>query len=153
MIKRIKKGCISISISIICGFICGKFVYKIYESDNKDVFNNNKIYLIKGGTYNSYESMRAKTIGYDYVFYEQEGEYNSILGITKNEKNINKIIKLYNIDADIKEFYLNNSKINNKINEYDKLLLKVNDENEIKKIVNLMLKEYKNNDVVLSKNY
>lgn len=153
MLKRIKKGFISIFISVLCGFISGKAVYYIYQNENEDVFNNNKIYLIQNGTYSSYENMRAKTIGYDYVFYEDELGYNSIVAVTKNRKNIEKIIKLYNINADVIEYYLNNNEINNKINEYDKELEKENDKNKQKEIIKLMLEIYKNNKVTLSKSY
>lgn len=153
MIKKIKRGLISVSISMLCGFICGKFIYKIYESENSDIFNNNKVYLINSGSYNSYENMRTKTIGYDYVFYEDNGQYNSIIGVTKNKDNIDKILKLYNIDAEVREFYINDNNVNNKIIEYDNLLLKENDNNKIKEIVELMLKEYKNSKIILSKNY
>ena len=120
---------------------------------NEDVFNNNKIYLIQNGTYSSYENMRAKTIGYDYVFYEDELGYNSIVAVTKNKKNIEKIIKLYNINADVIEYYLNNNEINKKIDEYDKELEKENDQNKQKEIIKLMLEIYKNNKVTLSKSY
>lgn len=153
MIKRIKKGFISIFISVLCGFISGKVVFYIYQNENKDVFNNNKIYLIQNGTYSTYENMRAKTIGYDYVFYEDELGFNSIVGVTKNKKNIEKIIKLYNIDAEVIEYYLKNEKINNEINDYDKELEKENDPNKQKELIKLMLEIYKNNKVTLSKSY
>lgn len=153
MIKRIKKSFISIFISVLCGFISGKVVFYVYQNENEDVFNNNKIYLIQNGTYSTYENMRAKTIGYDFIFYEDELGFNSIVGVTKNKKNIEKIIKLYNIDAEVIEYYLNNEKINNKINDYDKELEKENDPNKQKELVKLMLEIYKNNKVTLSKSY
>ena len=61
--------------------------------------------------------------------------------------------KLYNINADVIEYYLNNDEINNKINEYDKELEKEKDQNKQKEIIKLMLEIYKNNKVTLSKSY
>lgn len=153
MKKRIKRGLLSISLSILCGFLCGKLVYNIYSDKTDLILDNNKIYLIQEGSYSSYENMRASTIGYDYAYYEDNGKYNSIIGITKNKENINKIKDMYNKDVIVTEYYLDNEKLNDKIDEYDNKLLLETDNDNIKNLISSMLNTYKEEKLNLVKVY
>ena len=139
----IKKAMIPIFLSIICGCICGRVVYKIYLGDNELAYDGNLIYLVQSGAYSSYDSMRTNTIGYDYVYYEEDELFKTVIGITKNSNNIEKIKKVYGGEIIINEYYIEDPKLNSKIIEYDSMLSKEEDNNKIKDIVIEMLNLYK----------
>jgi len=152
MKEILKKAMIPIFLSIICGAICGQVVYKIYLGDAELALGDNLIYLIQSGAYSSYDNMRANTIGYDYVYYEEDDLYKTIIGVTKNKDNIEKIKKVYGKEVIINEYYTNDSNLNNKLNEYDFLLLKEDNEDIIKEIIIKMLNLYKeDNSIKLTK--
>lgn len=143
MKQILKRSIIPIFLSIICGFICGKVVYKIYLGNSDIAYNGKLIYLIQIGAYSSYDNMRANTIGYNYVYYEEDELFKTIIGITKKEENIEKIKKLYDKEVIVNKYYISDQKLNNKIIEYDNNLSKETDEEKIKKIITEMLNLYK----------
>lgn len=148
----LKKAMIPIFLSIICGCICGRVVYKIYLGDNELAYDGNLIYLIQSGAYSSYDSMRTNTIGYDYVYYEEDELFKTVIGITKNSNNIEKIKKVYDGEVLVNEYYIEDPKLNSKIIEYDSMLSKEEDNNKIKDIIIEMLNLYKGeNDIKLIK--
>ena len=91
----LKKALVPIFLSIICGFLCARVVYKIYLGDTNLAYDGNLIYLIQSGAYSTYDSMRANTISYDYVYYEEDELFKTVIGVTKNKSNIDKIKKVY----------------------------------------------------------
>lgn len=143
MKQILKKAIIPIFLSIICGFLCGRMVYKIYLGNNDLSYDKNLIYLIQSGAYSTYDNMRANTIGNNYVYYQEDELYKTIIGITKNKKNIEKIKKIYDGEVIINEYYSNDQILNNKILEYDKQLLKEENNDKIKDIVLEVLNLYK----------
>lgn len=151
---RIKKVLISIILSIILGYLCGITIYKIYENDTFHTINSNKVYLLQSGAYSSIDNMRMNTKQINYVYFNDDGIYKTIIAITKNKDNIKKIKDAYNIDMVINEYYLENDNLVNKINEYDKELANTSDKEEVVKIVNNMLINYKEeNNLKLVKTY
>jgi len=147
MMKEIlKRAMIPIFLSIICGGICGRMVYKIYLGDNDLVYDGNLIYLIQSGAYSNYDSMRANAINYDYIYYEEDNLFKTVIGITKNEENIEKIKKIYGTDVIINKYYSEDEILNSKILEYDNKLSKEEDDDKIKEIVVEMLNLYKGDD-------
>ena len=151
---RIKKVLISIILSIILGHFCGITIYKIYENDTFNTINSNKVYLLQSGAYSSIDNMRMNTKQINYVYFNDDGIYKTIIAITKNKDNIKKIKDAYNIDMVINEYYLENDNLVNKINEYDKELANTSDKEEVVKIVNNMLINYKEeNNLKLVKTY
>lgn len=148
MMKSIlKKAVVPIFLSILCGSLCGRVVYGIYLSDDKLSFNNNLIYLVQSGAYSSYDNMRANTIGYDYVYYEEDDLYKTVIGVTKNRDNVEKIKKIYGREVIVSEYYSNDSNLNNLLSQYDYNLLNETDDTKIKEIVIEMLNIYKDEDV------
>ena len=81
IINQTKKVIIPIFISILCGALCGKIVYNIYD-ENNTFLANNTMYLLQAGAYSSYDNMRVNTMGNNYVYYEDDGLYKAIIGIT-----------------------------------------------------------------------
>lgn len=151
---RIKKVLISIILSIILGYLCGITIYKIYENDTFNTINSHKVYLLQSGAYSSIDNMRMNTKQINYVYFNDDGIYKTIIAITKNKDNIKKIKDAYNIDMVINEYYLENDNLVNKINEYDKELANTSDKEEVVKIVNNMLINYKEeNNLKLVKTY
>lgn len=152
MKKIIRRVFLPIFISVLCGFICAKLVYEVYDTKVVEEIKENKIYLIQAGAYNSYDNMIKNTSLNNYVYYEDDdGLFKSIIGITENKNNIEKIKKSYGKDVIVKEYYSKDEELNNKIKTYDKSLEKLSDNKEIQKVVLDMLKLYKNNEKTIIK--
>jgi len=143
MKEILKKAITPIVLSIICGGICGKVVYSIYLNDEELAYDNNIIYLLQSGAYSSYDSMRANTTSYDYIYYEEDDLFKTIIGLTKNKDNIEKIKNAYGKEVQVSSFYIDNTKLNSKIIQYDNMLLKEEDNVKIQEIAIEMLKLYK----------
>lgn len=148
--NQVKKVVIPVFISIICGAMCGKIVYNIYD-ENDTFLANNTMYLLQAGAYSSYDNMRANTMGNNYVYYEDDGLYKAIIGITSSYDNIEKIKNAYNGEVIVNEYYLKDVELSNKISKLDKELSKEEDINNIKEIINSMLALYKEGDINLTK--
>ena len=145
MKERLKKIFVPIFLSVICGGVCGRLLFSIYEEKASNVLNSNVIYLLEDSSYDDYDSMKASSLS-NYIYYNDNGKYNAIIGITKNEENIKKIEKIYNKELSIKKYLLNDKEMINKINEYDKEIENSDNEENIKKIVLEMLELYKDRD-------
>lgn len=145
MKERLKKIFIPIFLSVVCGSICGRLLFSIYEEKASNTLSSNVIYMLIDSSYDDYDSMKASSLG-NYIYYEDNGKYNAVIGITKNKDNIKKIEKIYNKELNIKEYLLNNKEIIDSINEYDKRIEKSTNEEEIKKVVLEMLELYKARD-------
>lgn len=150
IISQTKKVVIPVFISILCGGICGKIVYNIYD-ENDTFLSNSTMYLLQAGAYSSYDNMRANTMGNNYVYYEDDGLYKAIIGITSSYDNIEKIKNAYNGEVIVNEYYLNDIELSNKISKLDKELSKEEDSNDIKEIINSMLALYKEENINLTK--
>ena len=146
MISKIKRGIIPIFLAIICGSICGKLVCSIYVDSASKSLNDTKIYLIQAGAYSTYDSMVSNTSVNNYVYYEDDGLYKAIIGITENKNNVEKIKSTYEGEVIVSEYYSLDNKLNEEIEKYDKKIEKLEDSNEIKNIVIEMLGIYKDND-------
>lgn len=151
MKKILKRIFTPLILSIIIGSICGKFVYKIYEQEIENKFSSDKVYLLQSGVYNSYNSMKENNMGKNYLYYLDGNMYKSVVAITKNYKNIDKIKNIYKNDLVVKEYYISASKpktqnIISKQDEYDNKLLEENDETKEWDIINNIINLYKNNN-------
>lgn len=150
MRKKLTKVFIPIFLSIIFGSISANFVYKIYDKKINDDLNGEKLYLIQSGAYSSYDSMVNNTLLSNYVYYEDDdGLYKSIIGITMNKENVDKIKNTYKEKVLVSEYYSKDKYLNKKIENYDKELNQTLNENDIKKIINEMLKIYKDKKTIL----
>ena len=106
--------------------------------------------MIQAGAYSSYDNMVKNTLLSNYAYFEDEdGLYKSIIGLTKNYDNIEKIKNTYQEKVYIKEYYSKDKELNNKIKEYDEKLNNIVDEKEIKNAITEMLKLYQNKNVTL----
>lgn len=147
MKKIINKVLVPIFLSVVCGSICGKLVYDIYDKNLEEKINGEKIYLLQAGAYETYDNMVKNTLVNNYIYYEdKDGLYKAIIGITENYNNIDKIKNTYGKEVIISQYYSNNKELNNKIKEYDKKINKSSSKEEIQSTVLEMLTLYKDND-------
>ena len=88
----------------------------------------------------------------NYVYYEDDGLYKTIIGITKDKNNVEKIKTAYKQEVVVNQYYINNKDISNKIKEYDEKLKKAETNDEIQAITVDMLEIYKQvEDIKLTK--
>ena len=130
MKKLLKKIFLPIFLSVLCGFLCGKLMFSIYEDKEKNILTSNVIYLLEDTSYNDYNTMKS----------------NTVIAMTKNRDNIDKIEKAYNKDFKIVEYLLSDDEINNKLDEYDKKIGNTSDNDEIKLLVEELNGIYKGRD-------
>lgn len=146
MKAKVKKIVMPIFLSVLCGFVCGKLVFSIYEEKGSSLLDSNLIYLLEDSSYDDYDSMKTNTISSDYMYYEEGGKYNAVIAMTKNKDNIDKIEDVYNKELKVSEYLVSDININNKLNEYDIRLQNTDDEEEIQKIIIEMIGIYKDNE-------
>lgn len=152
MKKKLKKVLFPIFLSVVCGAICGRLVYGIYDKKLETDIHGEKIYLIQAGAYSTYDNMVENTSINHYVYYEDEdGLFKSIIGLTENYDNIEKIKNTYSGNVLISEYYSKDKELNNKIKEYDEKIKKCESKEEIQKLVLEMLSLYKDNKSTLTK--
>ena len=147
MIKKIKRGLIPIFLAVICGGICGRLVCSIYVDKASSKLKDTKIYLVQAGAYSTYDNMVSNTSVGNYVYYEDDdGLYKTIIGMSLDYDNIEKIKSTYKGDVIVSEYYSMDNELNKKIEEYDKKISKLDDMDDIKEVVLEMLTLYKDND-------
>lgn len=147
--KKIMKGfLVPLVVSMIFGFICGKLVYSVYGEDVENRLSSSKIYLIENGAYLTYDNMREENNGNNYVYYKDENGYKTVVGITKNLDNIDKIQSLYSDKVNVEEYYISNDMMTDKQDEYDLLLSNTDDLYEVREVVDNILNLYKEDDTI-----
>ena len=80
-----------------------------------------------------------------YIYHLKEDKYYVFIGITKNNKNADKLKKYFKEvghDTYIKEFEVNNKEFLEILGQFDLLLEKTNDPETIKTICNQVLSKY-----------
>ena len=148
MKKKIMGIMIPFVLSVLCGYVCGKIVYRIYKDDINDKFNSSLVYLLEGGTYLTYDGMRMDNVDGDYVYYVDGNEYKTVYGITRDIDNVDKINNVYNGDLNVLKYYVSNDKLNSKQEEYDSLLKDSVLEKDIKSVIGNILDMYREGDGV-----
>ena len=92
---NLKKMIIPLILSILFGYFCGNFVFKIYKEKTDAILDSTKVYLLQTGAYTTLDSMKKNTTLKNYIYYQDDGLYKTIMAITKDKDNINKIKKIY----------------------------------------------------------
>ena len=148
MRKKVLGIIIPVIISIIFGYVCGKIVYRTYRDNLYDNLKLMRLYLVQKGKYDSYDEMREDNNGNNYVYYQDEEGYKTVVGITMYYDNVDKIKKLYSDKLEVSEYYVSNDFFNNKQNEYDDELTNTNDIYEVKEVVDNILNLYRSDDSI-----
>ena len=152
MLKKLFKVVLPIFLAVLFGGISAKIVFANYDKQITTTINGKKIYLIQSGAYSNYDNMIKNTLVNNYIYYQDDdGLYKSVIGITENQDNIEKIKTTYKGNVIITEYYSTDKNLNTKLQEYDLLLSKTTDTTSIKKIILQMLELYKDKDFTLTK--
>lgn len=129
-----KKTIIYFFIAILIGFILSKYIFNEYEGAVLATNKEKTIYIFQYQAYKDKDVMieNAKALE-NYFYYKENNIYHVIIGISSDEKNIDKIKKAYNISGDI---YIKQKKIKNQeflinLKEYDKLIAQTDDSTTI----------------------
>ena len=148
MKKMLKGILIPLFISILFGFVCGKFVYKTYKEDIYGDLRSSRLYLIQNGEYSTYDMMREENSGNNYVYYKEDDKYKTVIGITRDYNNVDKIKSLYSDNLLVEEYYVSTELLNSKQDEYDVLLSQANDIHQVKEVVDNILNLYRSDDSI-----
>lgn len=146
----VKNFLLPVLTAILIGYILGTHFYKTYKDNIYDSLSSSRLYLVQNGEYDTIDAMRQENIGNDYIYYEDDNKYKTVIGITRNFENIDKIKSLYNDNLQVTEYYIATKFLDTKQDEYDKLLLKASSLSEVKEVVDNILKLYQSdNDIRL----
>ena len=141
-----------ILLSVIFGSFCGKIVYDMYDKKIEEDIGGKKIYLVQAGAYSSYDNMVKNSMLSNYIYYEDEdGLYKSIIGITLDYDNLDKIKNTYKENVLVREFYSKDIDLNKRIEEYDRKLKNTTNNDEINDIIDKVLELYKGKNNTLDK--
>jgi len=147
--KKVIKGIfVPLVVSMLFGFVCGKLVYSVYDEEVESKLSSSRIYLVQNGKYTTYDSMREENSGNNYVYYMDEEGYKTVVGITRDEANVEKIKKLYSDSVSVEEYYVSSELLNDKQNEYDLMLSNTDDVYEVRKVVDNILSLYRKDDTI-----
>lgn len=148
MKKKICKILIPVVIAVLCGFMSGKYVYKTYKDNLYSSLNSSKLYFIERGEYDDINIMREDNSRNNYVYYKDNDKYKSVVGITKDYSNIDKIKSLYSDKLYVMEYYLPNDTIDIKQDEYEERLENASSMEDIREAVDDILNLYRNDDTI-----
>ena len=132
-----------IALAILIGLIFGFNLYKTYQNNLHYDLKSRRLYLIENGEFDSITKMREANIGNNYVYYKIDNKYKTVIAITNIKENIAKIEELYD-DVKVTEYYIGSDAIDNKQYEYDKLLSKASNPQEVREMIDNILKLYQN---------
>lgn len=142
-----KKIIISGIIFIIFGFVLGNLIF----STNIKLFNKipqkEKYYFIEEGIYsknthisNDFDNVADKVIDYD------NNKYYVYLGITKDEKIADRLVKLFeskNIKVTKREKRFNSEEFSNNVKQFDLLINESKSDDEVLTIEEVVLANYR----------
>ena len=152
MKKKLYSFFTPILLSVIFGVFCGKIVYDMYDKKIEEDIGGKKIYLVQAGAYSSYDNMVKNTLLSNYAYYEDEdGLFKSIIGITLDYDNLDKIKKTIKDNVLVREFYSKDIDLNKRIEEYDRKLKNTTNNDEINDIIDKVLELYKGKNNTLDK--
>lgn len=147
--KKIIKGFfIPLIISVLFGFVCGKLVYRVYGDNVENKLKSSKLYLIQKGEYLTYDNMREENNGTNYVYYKDDEGYKTVVGITKDEGNIDKIKSLYSDSVKVEEYYVSSELLDDKQSDYDLQLANTEDIYEVREVVDNILNLYREDETI-----
>ena len=147
--KKIIKGIlVPIVVAILLGFLSGRIVYKTYKDNLYNNLTSSRLYLLENGIYDSIDNMREENSTNNYIYYKDSDKYKTVVGITSNYDNIDKIKKLYNDELAVEEYYIETNSVDTKQLEYEKILSSTNDLKEVKEAVDNILNLYRSDDTI-----
>ncbi len=129
-------------IVMLMGIVFASFLLYKYKSKDKGIVNTETVYLIQIGAYQNYENVVkvTKTLP-NYVIIEEDGTAKIIVGITKDNNNLEKLKQNYE-NIYIREEQIDNKEFLDYLTKYDYLLNETNNNETIKEINHKVLNKY-----------
>ncbi len=139
-----KKFLFSLVVAILLGTAVGKYFYN--ETSAKTVFQEDEIIFLQQGVYTDKNNMEENIKRIDpKVVVHNEDKYYVYVGITKNQKNAQKIKDIYDkkgYDIYEKVLSVSSEEFKNNVEQFDLLLEKATKEEEIMTINEVILANY-----------
>lgn len=127
---------------ILLGIIFAGFLILKYKNKDIDVLSTETVYLLQIGAYQNHENVVkvTKTLP-SYVIIEEDGKTKIIVGITKDNNNLEKLKKNYE-NIYIREEQIDNKEFLDYLTKYDYLLNETNNYETIEQINHKILNKY-----------
>lgn len=112
----------------------------IYFKYNKEENITKEYYILQVGAYSNYDNVVKNTRDLEnYIVYEENNLYKIFIGITSDTEIYNKLVTTYasNLSTFKKTVKINNEEIENKINNFDKVIKNTDDKTNL----NIIIKE------------
>jgi len=112
----------------------------IYFKYNKEENTAKEYYILQVGAYSNYDNVVKNTRELEnYIVYEENNLYKIFIGITSDTEIYNKLVTTYasNLSTFKKTVKINNEEIENKINNFDKVIKNTDDKTNL----NIIIKE------------
>lgn len=133
----------------IIGSLMGFFIIKQYNNPTKIIptFNEQeKLYFLNQGIYESKEIMEKNTNDFSYyVYQEKDNKFYVYVGITKEKDNLDKLTGYFKNKGyiiNVEEYEITNESFLTILSQYDELLKNTTDEKTIKAICSQVLSKY-----------
>ena len=126
-----------IIIALLSGAVLAKIMFDKYEKvDIQKVINtNDRVYMLKYGTYKNLDDMTEKITNVDkYIYIESENKVTAYIGIFASRESATKFKDIYDkkgIKTSIEKVLVDNEEFIGNLNEYEKLLKAAEDENAL----------------------
>lgn len=145
-----KKYITSIFLALLVGFFISQYMFSKYEDKETllPAFSTAKnVYFIQQGVYSTLDSVKENLKPFDnYIYTVINSKYYVFTGITKNQKNVQKMQEFYQqlgYNTYVKEFKVSNEEFLNSLNNYDSVLENTDNNDTIKTLINQVLTKYK----------
>lgn len=149
---NIKNMIVPIILALLLGILMGKFLFSQYQIENVSLpvmneIEGEKVSFLQVGVYSNIDNMKKNLEGLEnYIYVEEEGKYHAYIGITTNQKNIEKLKGFYQEKGYIiyvKEIFVRSNAFLEQLSKYDELLEKTEDKNAVQVIISNVLTSYK----------
>lgn len=149
---KIKNMIVPVFTALIIGIFMGQFMFSQYKIENISIpvmnqIEGKKIFFLQVGVYSTVDSMKKNLEGLEnYIYMEEDTKYHAYVGITANEKNIEKLKGYYQelgYVIYVKEILVRSEEFMNQLLKYDALLEQTVNQDTVRVIISNVLTSYK----------
>ena len=120
-----------IVIASVIGILIGKYVFDQSKNEAKSVISDdNYVYLMQYGVYKDIENIKNNVSDLkNYIYVKEKDGYHIYIGISKNQKNLQKVGDFLGVLANIyiKRVKINNMEFLESLDQYDALIDQTDD--------------------------
>lgn len=150
MVIVMKKYIYSIFLAILVGIVFGKFMITQYQNPNSNIIpvlsNSFKIYFLELNSYQTEDEMKKGMAVFPYYIYMlKDDKYYAYIGITKSEKNLEKIKGYYEKKGyviTVRDYKIESDAFLTVLDQYDNLLEESDDDTVIEGVCSQVLTKY-----------